>query len=636
MLSQKIRDFFIPIFFKHKKVFFLLALDGAITGLVSVITPLLLKFETDQLMEKKSMVTSYGWLGPFEVFLAILIVILITEVISRFISQVSQILMDSEKDFINNHIQLELFRYMNFMEVGRAMNGRFKYLSRVLEREFWEFPNALMNLPKDLIQKGIQVVWITALFAYFNIVFLFIVIVSSIITYYIEKYRDILRQKYEIHWKFSLGQKIWFYSDLFLRSLPELATNGAIKSTLHDYEWLLALQSKQWLRKNWSELTWTISSLLTGSLSGMIIKLIVGYSVFEWTQSIWMVALVVSSMGTVEDIINRIFTFRKDYLRFRFQESSILLFLDMCAPIWTKNPSLWGITHLTFKNVQFSYPNLNNYELQYLEIAKSFMKWGKTWTRWIDEAFEDMIVSIESDIEREMPLILKNISLEFERGNVYGIVGKNGAGKTTLMQLLSWFFRSYKGDILFNRKDVRDWLPEVFANHISFLTQQPFFMGYWSTIRQNLSLWVNKLDEKKMWEYLEKFGLAEKIHKSPDGIESEIWEKIEFSGWEKQILTFIRILLQDRPIVIMDEWTNQLDAENEILVMNELLKQKNEKIIIFITHRMSTISKVDTIYCLESWEISAKWSHQELLENTKNPYSRFYRAQVLHDKTKIS
>ena len=69
---------------------------------------------------------------------------------------------------------------------------------------------------------------------------------------------------------------------------------------------------------------------------------------------------------------------------------------------------------------------------------------------------------------------------------------------------------------------------------------------------------------------------------------------------------------------------------NEILVMNELLKHKHDKIIIFVTHRMSTISKADEIYCLEDRKIRDFWNHKELLKR-ENAYSRFYKAQVLHD-----
>ena len=133
-----------------------------------------------------------------------------------------------------------------------------------------------------------------------------------------------------------------------------------------------------------------------------------------------------------------------------------------------------------------------------------------------------------------------------------------------------------------------------------------------------------------MWYYLEKFWLKEKIIKLKDWIHTELWKHVDFSGWELQIINFIRLLLRNTDIIIMDEWTNQLDAENEILVMNELLKNKHDKIIIFVTHRMSTISKADEIYCLEDWIISDFWNHKELLQR-ENAYSRFYKAQVLHD-----
>lgn len=81
----------------------------------------------------------------------------------------------------------------------------------------------------------------------------------------------------------------------------------------------------------------------------------------------------------------------------------------------------------------------------------------------------------------------------------------------------------------------------------------------------------------------------------------------------------------------MDEGTNQLDAENELIVMNELLCKKQDKIIIFITHRMSTISRVDCIYCLEEKVISASGMHKHLLVDGSNAYARFYKAQVMHE-----
>lgn len=631
MISSQIRSFFIPIFVKHKSIFLLLLLDGFISGLSSIITPLLLKFETDQLVGQKGWVFFFGELTGFQVFVAILILILLTDIITRLIQRVSGVFLDARKEYLTNHIQLELFQKMNLMEVWRAMNSRFRNIARILDSEFWSFSNTLMQLPGWVLQKTIQIAGITAIFAYFDIRFLCIVLVSSIFSYFIERYAEILRQKYEIHWKFSLGQKAYYYNDLILRSFPELATNGAVKTTLDNYKSLLDEQIRRGLKKNWAELTWTFSGLLTDSLSRVLIKIIVGYSVFEGTQSIGMVALVVSSMGTVEDIMRSIITVRKDYFRFRFQESSILLFLEICEPIGKVHTFREKIETISAKNIWFSYPNLSLYERKYISIVEEFMKRGKTGSRWIDDAFDDLVRSIEEDMKQENPRVLRDISFTFERGKIYGIVWKNGAGKTTLMQLLAGFFRSYSGAISFNNVDVRDWTPELLARQISFLTQEPFFMTWGSTIRENLLLGVSHPDESILWKYLEKFSLAEKIRKSPDGLESEVGEKIDFSWWEKQILTFIRLLLQDRPIIIMDEGTNQLDAENEMIVMNELLSQKKEKIIIFITHRMSTISKADLIYCLEWSTISQSWKHKDLLADWDNAYARFYRAQVLHE-----
>ncbi|MCP4523951.1 MAG: hypothetical protein GY828_07080, partial [Candidatus Gracilibacteria bacterium] len=89
----------------------------------------------------------------------------------------------------------------------------------------------------------------------------------------------------------------------------------------------------------------------------------------------------------------------------------------------------------------------------------------------------------------------------------------------------------------------------------------------------------------------------------------------------------IRNILQDKPILIMDEGTNQLDAENEILVMDELMKNKHNNIVIFITHRMTSIRKADKIFCLENGKITDQGTHEELL-GKENIYNNFWKKQV--------
>jgi ABC-type multidrug transport system fused ATPase/permease subunit len=126
---------------------------------------------------------------------------------------------------------------------------------------------------------------------------------------------------------------------------------------------------------------------------------------------------------------------------------------------------------------------------------------------------------------------------------------------------------------------------------------------------------------------LDRFHLWEKIRKTSSGLDVTVGERTWFSGWQEQLLVLIRILLQDRPILIFDEWTNQLDADNELMVMDELLKNKQDKIIIFITHRMTTMRRADYIYCLEEGLITNQWKHDELLAKD-SIYARFWKKQV--------
>jgi ABC-type transport system involved in cytochrome bd biosynthesis fused ATPase/permease subunit len=244
-----------------------------------------------------------------------------------------------------------------------------------------------------------------------------------------------------------------------------------------------------------------------------------------------------------------------------------------------------------------------------------------------------MIDSIEEEVWKENTNILNNLSFSFEKWKVYWIVGKNWAWKTSMMYLLAWFFRDYSGEILFNWNIAKNFKTSSFLDKVSFLSQSPFNMWWNSSVRENLLLWASEdINDEQIYHYLEKFWLAKKIKKQKKWLDSMIWDDIEFSGWENQIIAFIRILLQNRDIVILDEWTNQLDAENELKVMNELLKYKNDKIIIFITHRMSTIAKANEIYCLEEWYFKNHWKHKDLLEKSDNIYASFYKTQVNHEE----
>lgn len=631
MIKKEIINFYLPIIKKYKSLFFLMWFSWLISWLASVWIPILLKIETDQLVSKNSLNIFWTNLDWFKVFVLILWVILLVEIIERFLSSIASIFTNSKKDLMKNEIQFNLFSKMENMEIGRSMNSRYKYISNIVEDNFPSISERIISLPHSSIEFIIQLVWITAIYAYFNFTLLLIVVISALIWYWIDIIARKLSQKYEIDWKFTLWRQIYKYSNLFLYNFSNLAISWWLKSTLNDYSYFMSEENKNSIKRDFSSMIWNINNLINYNLRDILLKLIVWYWVFVWTNSVGMVVLVVSSMWTLWWIISTIFNFKNDYKDFLLQQESVLLMLKICVSVWNEK---YGekIKNLEFKNITFSYPNLAKYEKEYIEIVQKNIMWKKLWNSRLDERIKWLIETAEEDSKIAFPQIFNDISFRFQTWKVYWIVWKNWAWKTTLMYLLSWFYRWYDWEILFNSKNTKNFTTESFLEKISFLTQTPFLLEWNSTIKEELFLWAWKdASEAKVWEYLELFWLAKKIKKHKKLLNAEIWNDIEFSGWEKQILVFIRLLLQDRDIVIMDEWTNQLDAENEILVMNELLKHKDKKIIIFITHRMSTISKADEIYCLENWNFSHYWNHSSLLKEWNNAYARFYKSQILHE-----
>jgi len=238
-----------------------------------------------------------------------------------------------------------------------------------------------------------------------------------------------------------------------------------------------------------------------------------------------------------------------------------------------------------------------------------------------------MVEEAKKEAKQVNSIILENISLSFNIWKTYGIVWKNWAGKTTLISLLLNYFDNYEWDILIDWKQLKDFKREFFVNNVSVINQVPYIIDGFS-IKENLFLWVDKeYEDDYVFSLLRKFWLEKKVLKNRKWLDSRLWYDNDFSGWEKQLIALIRVILQDKKILIMDEGTNQLDADNEILVMDELLKHRNDKIVIFITHRMTTIRKVDMIYCLENWAISASWNHYDL-KTGDNVYSNFWRKQV--------
>lgn len=331
-------------------------------------------------------------------------------------------------------------------------------------------------------------------------------------------------------------------------------------------------------------------------------------------------------MGRMSNITDRFFRVFTDRYEFIEHISILQFFLDFIDE--KKQSRLEKISNtiewVHFSNIRFSYPKPAQAEINFLDIKIATLKrilWKQKDDYTLDELH--MYEEAKKEAKIENPEILHGINMSFEKWKLYGVVWKNGAGKSTLTSLLLGFFSEYSGSLRINNQELNTIKREQIHSIVSYVSQEPYIMHWRFTIRDNLMLGVDReISDEELYGYLEMFGMKEKIKKEREWLNTRLKWDMDLSGGQKQILVLIRVILQDRPILILDEGTNQLDAENEMRVMNALLKNRKDKIILFVTHRMNTMKKCDWIYTLVDGTIEDQWTPRELATR-ENAFSRF-------------
>lgn len=207
--------------------------------------------------------------------------------------------------------------------------------------------------------------------------------------------------------------------------------------------------------------------------------------------------------------------------------------------------------------------------------------------------------------------IIKNINLDIKQHKITAITGRNGSGKSTLAKLL---LRSYKvddGKIFLDNTDIYDYSEEHYNKTLSILYQKPFLFNL--SIKENLSFANSDFNE--MVDVCKIVGIHEKIMSFEKGYDTIITKDgNNISGGEKQLLCLARILLLNPKIIIFDEITNFLDLQMQTNVIRLLEKMKEKHTIILITHDPKILKISDQVVLVDSGEIIATGSHNNLLE----------------------
>ncbi len=196
--------------------------------------------------------------------------------------------------------------------------------------------------------------------------------------------------------------------------------------------------------------------------------------------------------------------------------------------------------------------------------------------------------------------ILKNISLELKKGEMVGVVGKTGSGKTTLVDLLTGLIKPDSGKVLINNQGYEN----IFFGSIGYITQDTMLID--DSITNNICLGIeNKnINKDKLFFALESSCLSEFISNLPEKEGTFVGDRgIRISGGQKQRIGIARAIYNDFEILVLDEATSSLDYSTEKKIMTKINQMKKDKIIIMITHRLSTLDFCDKVILLEEGAI---------------------------------
>jgi ATP-binding cassette subfamily B protein len=237
-----------------------------------------------------------------------------------------------------------------------------------------------------------------------------------------------------------------------------------------------------------------------------------------------------------------------------------------------------------------------------------------------DLAFEN--VSFAYD---ERNLVLKNVSFRVTAGETLAIVGATGAGKTSIINLLSRFYEIQEGAITLDGVNIREYELGFLRSRIGLVLQDVFLFS--GSIMDNITLRNPAITKEQVHHAAVLCGIAEWIERLPDRYDHNVMERgATLSIGQRQLISFVRALVFDPRILILDEATSSIDTESEQLIQQAIEKLIQGRTSIIIAHRLSTIQHANKILVLDQGEVKETGSHEELLA-LNGYYKNLYELQ---------
>ncbi|MEM8858653.1 MAG: ABC transporter ATP-binding protein [Chloroflexota bacterium] len=244
-----------------------------------------------------------------------------------------------------------------------------------------------------------------------------------------------------------------------------------------------------------------------------------------------------------------------------------------------------------------------------------------------DIAFDDVDFAYapeEEDAQGEQ--VLHNVTFKLPAKTLTALVGESGGGKTTVTKLISRYADPQKGIVKIGGVDIRSVKPNELMRHISVVFQDVYLFD--DTIRDNIRIAQPNATDAEVEAAAEAANCHEFITRLPDGYDTFVGEiGGSLSGGERQRISIARAILKDAPIVLLDEPTSALDTESEVAVQRAIDRLVEDKTVVVIAHRLSTVVAADQILVLEDGRIVERGRHDTLLDDEEGRYAAMWAAQ---------
>ncbi|TWR26495.1 ABC transporter ATP-binding protein [Mucilaginibacter pallidiroseus] len=242
-------------------------------------------------------------------------------------------------------------------------------------------------------------------------------------------------------------------------------------------------------------------------------------------------------------------------------------------------------------------------------VLKGEIEFKKVWFAYIDDNW-----------------VLKDISFHVKPGETLALVGATGAGKSSTINILNRFYDIGQGEVKVDGTSIEDYDLKYLRAKIATVIQDVFLFS--DTIANNISLNNPTISREQIVKAAKDVGAHDFIERLPGGYDYNVMERgSTLSAGQAQLISFIRALVYNPAILVLDEATSSVDTETEILIQNAINKLMQGRTAIVIAHRLSTIQNADKIIVLDHGEIKEMGTHQELLKIEGGYYRKLYDLQ---------